>query len=105
MSKEQEQTLASVLGELEDGTLASHAAGDGADISGVGDGNNDASSEEELLPGAGKVEDVDSVSTAGVDVLGHLGLAVLGAAVEDNHRRIAWVTWSPSTLTCSHTCF
>mgnify|MGYP001462774407 CR=1 FL=1 len=56
------------MGELEDGAHAVGAGGDGDDVLGVLDGDDDAGGEHELLPGLGKVDHVQSVSAALPDV-------------------------------------
>ena len=51
---------ASVCGELEDRTVAVRAGGDDTDIIRVLNGGDDASGENELLPGLADVDDVDA---------------------------------------------
>jgi len=56
---------ANVLGELEEGTLSvggstSLREGNGDDVLGVLNGNQDAGSEGELLPGLAEVNEVDA---------------------------------------------
>lgn len=59
---------AGVVGELQDGTLTVGAGRDGNDISGLGDGSNDAGSKDQLLPGLADVNDVDTIRSGLVNV-------------------------------------
>mmetsp|Transcript_183174 Transcript_183174/g.445955 ORF Transcript_183174/g.445955 Transcript_183174/m.445955 type:complete len:272 (+) Transcript_183174:74-889(+) len=72
---------AGVLAELVGGTLTVGAGRHDAHVLGVLDGHNDTGSEHQLLPGLGQVEDEHTVAVAGVNVLLHVGLAVLGTNV------------------------
>lgn len=54
---------ATVVGELENGSLSVGSGGDGNDIGGVGDGGDDSGSQLDLLPGLANVDDVDTVGS------------------------------------------
>ena len=73
---------AGVVGELKDSAHAVGAGGDGDDVLGVLDGDDDAGSEHELLPGLANVEDVDTVVAAAPDVLLHAVVRVAGTGVD-----------------------
>lgn len=64
----------SEVGELEDGTLAIRTSRDETNISGLFNGNNHASSENDLLVGLLEVEQVHSSSVTLPDVALHLGV-------------------------------
>mmetsp|Transcript_6064 Transcript_6064/g.14772 ORF Transcript_6064/g.14772 Transcript_6064/m.14772 type:complete len:354 (+) Transcript_6064:624-1685(+) len=74
-----EHLSTSVLTELQHSPLAVGASGNDAHISGVLDGDNDASSEHEFLPSLGKIKDVNAVGAALEYVLAHLEVASLGS--------------------------
>jgi len=71
----------SVVSVLEHSALSVGTSGDDADISGVLDGDNSAGSEDQLFPGLGDVEEVDSVGSALPHVSVHVEVQVLGAEV------------------------
>jgi hypothetical protein len=73
---------AGVVGELEDSAHAVGAGGDGNDVLGVLDGDDDAGGEHELLPGLANVEDVDTVVAAAPDVILHAIVRVAGTGVD-----------------------
>mmetsp|Transcript_15729 Transcript_15729/g.44937 ORF Transcript_15729/g.44937 Transcript_15729/m.44937 type:complete len:314 (+) Transcript_15729:366-1307(+) len=68
-----------VVGKLQHSALAVRASGDGDDVLGVVDGDDDTGSHLELVPGLGEVEDEDSVVPPAVHVAIHRLRAVLGA--------------------------
>ena len=73
---------ASVLGELQHGTLAVRAGRDHDDILGVLDGGDDSGGEHQLLPGLAQVDDVDTIGSSLPDVLSHLEVRVGGTNVD-----------------------
>jgi len=73
---------ASVLSEFEDSALAELTGRDGNDVLRVLDGNDDAGSEGQFLPGHAKVNDVNTITTAAPDIANHVGVLVLGADVD-----------------------
>mmetsp|Transcript_76566 Transcript_76566/g.155408 ORF Transcript_76566/g.155408 Transcript_76566/m.155408 type:complete len:344 (+) Transcript_76566:305-1336(+) len=72
---------AGVLGVLQHSALGVGARGDGDHVGGVLDGDDDAGSQHQLLPGLGHVQDVDAIQTAAPDVVQHLVVGIAGAQV------------------------
>ena len=72
---------ANVVRELQHTALAVRASGDGNHVLGVLDGDDDARGQEQLVVGLAKVEDVDAVLAALVNVALHGSGAVLRAQV------------------------
>jgi hypothetical protein len=58
----------SVVGELQDSTLAISTGRNGNNVGSLGDGSNDAGSKDQLLPGLANVNDVDTVGSGLVNV-------------------------------------
>ena len=69
------------MGELEDSTHSVRTGGDGNDVLGVLDGDNDTGSEHEFLPGLSDVKDVDTILTTAPDVFLHGTIGVFGSRV------------------------
>jgi len=61
----------SVVGELEGSTLSPRSSRGNANVVGVFNGNNHASSELKLFPGLLEVDDVDAITTSSPNVSGH----------------------------------
>ena len=72
----------SVVGKLQDSTLTVSTGRDGNNIRSVGDGSNDAGSENNLLPGLANVDDVNTVGTGLENVGLVVDLDVLGTKVD-----------------------
>jgi len=70
-----------VLGELEDGALTIRTLRNDDDVLGVLDAGDDAGSEDELLPGGLKVDDVNTISTSLEHVGSHARIQVDSADV------------------------
>ena len=66
---------------LQDRTLTVGSSGDDTNVGGVLDGSDNASSQDELLPGLHEVEDVDTIPTSLEHVASHVLVAVGGASV------------------------
>jgi len=86
-----------VGGILEDGTLGEwggSGALNGADgnISGIFDGDDDSSSQNELLPGLSDVDDMNTVFGTSLEyIASHVGVAVAGAEVDLAGKHLAGV--------------
>jgi len=66
---------------FQDGTVPVWSGGDHADVVGIFDGCNYASSENELLPSLSNVEDVNTIWASLPDIRLHAFIAVFGADV------------------------
>jgi hypothetical protein len=69
-------------GKLQDGTLTVGARSNNANVRGLLNSNDHTSSENDLLVGLLKVDDVDSVVVALVDIATHLGVDSLGTQMD-----------------------
>ena len=79
---------ASVLRVLQDGTLTVGTGRDAQNILGVLNGHNNSGSQSDLLPSAGKVDDVETIGSSLPDILLHLLLHIGGTKVATSGQHV-----------------
>ena len=76
-------------GKLQDGASTIGTGRNGADIFGVLNSNNNTGSQKHLFPCLVQVDDMDTISSAFVGVLGHLRVDVFGAEVDTSNEELS----------------